>query len=262
MKKKGVFTRRMPVLLLALSLVLIAACSLEAQATETTDRSDTATATTAISTIPGSEARTTETPEPGAAATATPPVSTIPSEETPDLSYTGPLSATEREGILFMREEEKLARDVYSRLYEIWGTNIFGNITSSEENHMASMKSLIDEYDLVDPARDMDTGQFENKELQDLYDRLVEKGRQSELDALEVGAAIEEIDIIDLEEYLAATERPDIVTVYENLLKGSRNHLRSFVSVIERRGTAYEPQYLTQEAFDEIIGTPMETGKH
>jgi len=182
-------------------------------------------------------------------------------EDTINQGSTQQLDDIEREGILYMREEEKLARDAYSQLYEIWGTNTFNNIGSSEQTHMDALESLIKRYNLIDPAKDKGIGQFTNQELQQLYDELVEQGSKSEIDALKVGAAIEEIDIIDIEEYVAQTSKQDIITVYENLLKGSRNHLRSFVSVMEKRGVTYKPQYLTNEAFNKIITAPIERGQ-
>ena len=157
------------------------------------------------------------------------------------------LSDVEKEGIVYMREEEKLARDVYLQLYEKWGVNNFNNIGKSEASHMDAMKSLIDRYDLDDPAKEKAIGEFTNQELQQLHDELINVGSQSEVDALKVGAAIEEIDIIDIERYVAQTGKEDIKLVYENLLKGSRNHLRSFISVMKRRGINYESQYITQE---------------
>ena len=173
----------------------------------------------------------------------------------------GELSAAEIEGLLYMREEEKLARDVYLTLYEQWGMPIFQNIASSEATHMQAVKTLIDRYNLEDPAAGQDVGVFTNPTLQGLYDQLVEEGRQSLSSALRVGAAIEEIDIIDLEERIAQTDRADIQTVYENLTKGSRNHLRSFVSTLERQtGEIYQPQYLSQAAYDAIVAASMERG--
>jgi len=174
----------------------------------------------------------------------------------------GELSAAEIEGILYMREEEKLARDVYLALYEQWALPIFQNIANSEATHMQAVKTLIDRYDLEDPAAGQDVGVFTNPTLQGLYDQLVEEGRRSLTSALRVGAAIEEIDIIDLEERIAQTDRADIQTVYENLMKGSRNHLRSFVSTLERQsGETYQPQYLSPAAYDAIVAAPMERGR-
>ncbi len=173
------------------------------------------------------------------------------------------MSDTEAEGLLYMREEEKLARDVYQVLYQKWELTIFQNIASSEQTHMDAVKALLDRYNLSDPAADKAVGEFTNSKLQELYDQLVEEGSKSLESALRVGAAIEEIDILDLEERLAQTDQADIQLVYENLMKGSRNHLRAFTSTLENRtGKAYQPQYLSQDAYNEIIGAPMERGGH
>ena len=170
------------------------------------------------------------------------------------------ISEAEKEGILYMREEEKLAHDVYLTLYEQWNLPIFDNIARSEQTHTDAVKTLIDKYGLVDPATTT-IGTFSNPEIQTLYDNLVNDGSASLQDALKVGAAIEEIDILDLQEYTAETDNEDITLVYENLMKGSRNHLRAFVSTIERQGYDYTPQYLNQEEFDEIISSPLERGR-
>jgi len=171
------------------------------------------------------------------------------------------LSPVEIEGILFMREEEKLARDVYLKLYDRWELPIFRNIANSEATHMEAIKTLIDRYNLEDPAEGQGIGVFTDPTLQGLHDQLVEEGNRSLSGALRVGAAIEEIDILDLEERIAQTGRADIQLVYENLMKGSRNHLRSFVSNLERRtGEVYQPQYLTQAAYDAIVAAPLERG--
>lgn len=170
------------------------------------------------------------------------------------------LKDIEGEGIIFMREEEKLARDVYSKLYEKWGINTFNNIGSSEQTHMDAMKTLIDRYGLNDPAQSSEMGKFVNQKLQQLFDELIAQGSKSEIESLKVGAAIEEIDILDLEEYISQTDKSDILTVYDSLVKGSRNHLRSFVSVMKKRGITYEPQYLADIQYKEIISTSIEKG--
>jgi hypothetical protein len=173
----------------------------------------------------------------------------------------GELSAADIEGILYMREEEKLARDVYLTLYEQWGLSIFQNIANSEQTHMDAIKTLIDRYGLDDPVTGNDVGKFIDPTLRSLYADLVAMGSQSLADALRVGAAIEEIDILDLEKYISQTNARDIQRVYENLTRGSRNHLRSFVTTLERQaGEAYEPQYLGQEAYGNIVSAPTESG--
>jgi len=165
----------------------------------------------------------------------------------------GQLSESEAAGILFMREEEKLASDVYLTLYEKWGLAVFSNIASSEQTHTDTVLTLIERYGLEDPAAGKAVGEFTNSDLQALYDQLVAQGSQSLADALKVGAAIEEIDILDLQEHIAQTAQADIQLVYENLMQGSTNHLRAFVSALERQGESYAPQYLDPDAYDEIL---------
>ncbi len=171
------------------------------------------------------------------------------------------LSEDEIASILFMREEEKLAHDVYITLYEQWGLPIFQNIAGAEQSHTDAVLTLIDRYGLTDPVVANGIGVFVNQDLQALYDQLVAQGSESISSALRVGGAIEEIDILDLEESIAVTNNADIITVYESLLKGSRNHLRSFVSTLaQQTGEVYEPGYLSQEAYDAIVSTAIESG--
>jgi len=170
------------------------------------------------------------------------------------------VSDTEEDGLYYMREEEKLARDVYSTLYIMYGQNILDNISDSEQTHTDAIKLLIDRYSLTDPVTDSSIGTFQNSYLQSLYDSLVSQGSASLVDALIVGATIEEIDIIDIQNELDNNvDNQDITLVYENLLKGSRNHLRSFVKNLTNQGTTYTPQYLDQAVYDNIINSPIES---
>jgi hypothetical protein len=162
------------------------------------------------------------------------------------------LSPEESAALLFMREEEKLARDVYNTLFEVWGQPTFTNIAASEQAHMDEVKLLLDRYNLADPA--LDPGSFTDPNLQSLYDQLVAQGSISLTDALKVGAAIEEIDILDLQERLAQTDNADLQQVFNNLMMGSYNHLNAFISVLlTQTGETYQPQYLSAEAFAAIV---------
>ena len=175
---------------------------------------------------------------------------------------TGPISSAEADALLFMREEEKLAHDVYVTLGTMWGLPIFNNISQSEATHTSAIKMLLDRYQLSDPAATTSVGEFVNPTLQELYNQLVEQGSQSLADALRVGATIEDLDIVDLQTRNAQTERADIQLVYQNLMRGSRNHLRSFVSTLGRQtGESYQPQYLDQATFDSILSTAVERGQ-
>lgn len=172
----------------------------------------------------------------------------------------GELSEQEKEDLLFMREEEKLARDVYLTLYKIWGAQIFANIARSEQTHTDAVKALLEKYGLPDPAAGKGVGEFTNPELQELYNKLVDEGSKSLVDALKVGALIEEKDIIDLKKAINETDNPDIKLVYENLMMGSRNHLRAFVRMLAQQGVEYTPQLLSMEEYQQIVGSSWETG--
>jgi hypothetical protein len=161
------------------------------------------------------------------------------------------LTAPEKEGLLYMAEEEKLAGDVYLALNEKWSLRVFENIGKAERTHEAAVKNLLERHSLPDPTKM--AGEFSNETLQGLYDDLVSRGSASAKDALQVGAAIEEIDILDLEERMAQTDREDILLVYANLKRGSENHLRAFVNNLQRQGFEYNPVYLSQDKYDGII---------
>lgn len=171
------------------------------------------------------------------------------------------LSQAEADGLIFMREEEKLARDVYLVMYEKWEQRIFNNISQSEQKHMNAIKVLIDRYELADPIESDEIGEFKNQDLLSLYNNLVLQGNYSLLGALKVGATIEEIDILDLEEQInTVVDNEDIKLVYNNLLRGSRNHLRAFVRNIGAQGETYVPQFMEVTSYEEIINSDMERG--
>lgn len=172
-----------------------------------------------------------------------------------------PISAEEQLGLAFMREEEKLARDVYALMNSKWDISVFSQISTSEQAHMDAIEMLLNKYDLPDPVSSNRVGDFENEFVLTLFDSMVVEGNQTEIEALKVGAAIEEIDLLDLKNQVdQVIDNMDIFLVYDNLMKGSRNHLRAFVRNLEYRGINYNPIYLSQEHFDEIIKGSMENG--
>jgi len=161
---------------------------------------------------------------------------------------------TGQDGLMYMREEEKLAHDVYLFLNEKWNQKVFSNITSSEQRHVEAMKYLLSIYNVVDPLSNDIPGQFANSHLQDLYNQLIAAGSSSLIEALKVGAAIEEIDILDIKKEIAADGNyPDITGVYTKLMSASENHLRAFVRNLSRQGVTYQPQYLTAQEYAAII---------
>ncbi len=79
--------------------------------------------------------------------------------------------------------------------------------------------------------------------------------------ALQVGATIEDLDIHDLEELIAQADNEDIRTVYQNLLKGSGNHLRAFWYELSLNGGEYEAQYISAEELAAIVTSERERGR-
>ena len=169
------------------------------------------------------------------------------------------LTEEEIDGLVWMREEEKLAHDVYTALYDLWNLQIFSNIASSEQTHTDAVKQLLDRYGIEDPAEGQPAGVFINPDIQRLYDDLVAQGSVSLEAALTVGTTIEDMDIYDLRQLSTATT--DIAYVYANLEKGSRNHLRAFDGNLERRGLSYTPQFISQDEYETIVGSPAERGR-
>ena len=170
------------------------------------------------------------------------------------------LTSFEVESLKFMREEEKLARDVYLSLYDVWGVPIFKNIADSEQKHTDSVANLLTKYGIEDPVKSDAIGDYTNPDFNELYHALVEYGSYNYEQALKVGTEIEELDIADLNEQLSIVKKSDIINLYNNLLKGSRNHLKSFYSLLTQAGFEYTPTHITQEEFDEIVNSDSETG--
>lgn len=166
------------------------------------------------------------------------------------------LTEADKAASLFMLEEEKLARDTYTYLDNLWSVNQFANIKNSEQTHMDSVEGLLIQYNIKYTI--LPFGEFVNQDMQNLYNQFVIDGAISQANALQIGATIEDLDIVDLETNINATNNTEIISVFGRLQCGSRNHLRSFVSAIENSGSTYEPQFLTQEEFDSITNDSHE----
>lgn len=143
-------------------------------------------------------------------------------------SASSQLTEAEEANILYLYEEEKLARDIYVEMYIAHGAYIFNRISESEQRHMDAVEGLIIKYGLDDTVSYNEHGIFTNGDLQEEYDHLLEYGLGNITSALEVGVAIEEMDITDIEDMLNQTDKADIQRVLSNLLRGSYNHLEAF----------------------------------
>ena len=163
----------------------------------------------------------------------------------------------EIEMLVFMREEEKLARDVYTTLHSVYPMPIFNNISNSEQFHMDRVLCLLNHYGIPDPAM-TGVGEFSNSDLQALYNNLVAQGSASFIDALTVGATIEDLDIFDLEERINQTSNEAIITIFSHLKCGSGHHIRAFTRLLNNQNVVYTPQFISQQEYDDIIDGPFE----
>lgn len=146
------------------------------------------------------------------------------------------LSVEDADSLMYMRQEEKLARDVYQAmdaLYGDEGVTVFANIAASEQQHLDAIGNLIDKYDLDYPDGDSQAGVYADAQLQQLYDGLIARGSSSLAEAYQVGIDIEVIDIADLQTAIDATDNAAVAQVYSHLLAGSQNHLEAFTAASE-----------------------------
>ena len=162
------------------------------------------------------------------------------------------LSELEIEDLQFLKEEEKLARDVYLFSFDLYGHQIFKNISRSEQMHMNSVNVILEKYDIQDLSFET-RGEFSNDILQELYNDLTGLASKSLQDALVAGATVEDLDINDLNNFIINTNHQDIKDMYKNLSCGSRNHLRGFNNNLEYLGVSYDPQFISLEEFNEIL---------
>jgi hypothetical protein len=169
------------------------------------------------------------------------------------------IGETELDVLLNMKEEEKLARDVYSALNLKWNNQVFSNISIAENTHMNAIIFLLQNYG-TDYTQVLEPGKYTNSAFQVLYDELVAKGSVSIEEAWKVGALIEEMDITDLIESISEVTNESIIMVFENLEKGSRNHLRAFTRQLTALGLTYTPVYLSAIEYNQIVNSSNEAG--
>ncbi len=170
------------------------------------------------------------------------------------------LSQNEIRDLVHTREEEKLARDVYLTLAKKWNLRVFNSIANAESRHMDNVKILLDKYGIKDPVTTNSVGVFKDAKLQTLYNDLVKRGSISAQEALKVGALIEDLDIYDLKNALSRTNNQDVKYIYQNIQRGSRNHMRSFNINLQRYGATYTPKYISQSEYSSIVNSSLERG--
>jgi len=163
-----------------------------------------------------------------------------------------PLTQSEIDDLKFLREEEKLARDVYLFSFNKYQVSIFDNISQSEQKHMNSILNLMNKYGIPDSASS-EIGVFNNPNLQSLYTSLTTQSNISLVEALKVGATIEDLDINDIDDFIGNTTKSDLLNVYDNLTCGSKNHIRSYTNQLSSNNVTYEPQFISIEYYTAIL---------
>ncbi len=164
-----------------------------------------------------------------------------------------------KDAIAHMGNEERLAYDVYSNLYNYHSQAselfpLYNIATKSESVHIETVRSIVNRYDIQHteltnvtnpvadsstPLSDMPSGKYGIDSIQQLYDDLYAKGQKSKQDALEVGCMVEVTDVNDLDNYIQVAEdsnAQDVKAAFEFLRKGSYNHYWSFDKALKNMG--------------------------
>ncbi len=171
----------------------------------------------------------------------------------------GVATPAESAALASLREEEKLARDVYTALDG--QAALFANIAASEQTHTDAVRALLLRYGIDDPAAGRAAGSFSSPTFQALYGALVARGQMTTIAALQVGVEIEELDLADIAAMRPLTAHDDVRDTLDNLARGSRNHLRSFWARLQEAGGTYTPQHLDEATFRAVLAQPQETGR-
>ena len=171
----------------------------------------------------------------------------------------GTATAAESTSLQSLREEEKLARDVYLALDA--QAPIFANIATSEQTHTEAVRTLLGRYAIPDPASSRAMGSFSNATFQTLYGQLVARGQTTTVAALQVGVEIEELDLADLAAMRPLASHDDVRNTLDNLARGSRNHLRAFWTQLQTAGGTYSPQHLDEATFRAILAQAPASGR-
>jgi len=166
-----------------------------------------------------------------------------------------------KDAISYMGNEERLAYDVYTNIYNYHAENNgldimqLKNIADrSETKHIQIVQSIVRKYDLSEENltnvtiavansntafEDLPSGVYDIPAIQNLYDVLYAKGIQSQQDALEVGCMVEVTDITDLDEKIIIAQESNATDVFDAftvLRDASYNHYWAFDNGLQNIG--------------------------
>ncbi len=197
-------------------------------------------AVTVASGLGAASAFASETPSPGATSSSS--ASAAPSSEASSsavASSAAPssparLSEDAKQDLIFSREEERMARDLYQLLADKYdGARPFSNIARSESRHFENVGALLSRYGIEDPSAGTSAGTYANDKLQNLYDEWKAKGETSLEEAYQVGIALEKRDIEDLKKMARSSVPTDVSGTYQRLLRASEQHLAAYTAAAE-----------------------------
>lgn len=188
------------------------------------------------------------------------------------------LNFNEQTHLVFTCEEEKLARDVYrvlGRSFPEIGS--FAEMEANKEHNKCAVLDLMRKYRVSVPHVNDNVGVFSwgsyGRYFTEKYLVLTSQGTSNPLNALYVGAFMEELNILDIDQCPKVivdinngiseasacgrnyTDNPDVLRVYDSLVEESRRHLRLLVRDIEQIiGVGnYQAQVLPQDQVDAIL---------
>ena len=165
-----------------------------------------------------------------------------------------------KDGLAYMGNEERLAYDLYTNLYNYYFNNgiVIKQLTNiannSEIKHIALVQEMVRRYNITDDQltdvnssapgssvtiQQMPTAQYDLESIQNLYDSLYNLGTVDTASALKVGCMVEVTDINDLNNYIQKAEEVEAYDIQEGfkvLRAGSYNHYWSFDYGLKRLG--------------------------
>ena len=139
-----------------------------------------------------------------------------------------------------MREEERVARDLYTKLASSSGELIFTRIAASEQRHLEAVERLMTSQGMDPGAAGTTVGRYAVPDLQAAYDRWLAQGRASDEAAYKVGVELERQDIADLKG-LDVADGTTGARVVAALLNGSEHHLAAFTKAVNGDLTGMGP---------------------
>ena len=116
--------------------------------------------------------------------------------------------------LAYSRDEERMARDLYTLFGQTYDAAIFDRIAASEQQHFDAVGTLPTTHAVADPATGQPAGTYANTDMQKLYDQWKAQGLTSVQDAYAVGVALEQTDIADLQGILANDPDADVQRVF------------------------------------------------